>query len=422
MPEVDYQSLTDQVIAAAKGFVKRATVALGTRIDAIEATVKAIPSGKDGAPGPRGEKGEPGDSITGPAGPAGEKGEPGESIAGPAGEKGQPGESIVGPPGPAGEKGEAGESIVGPRGEKGEAGQPGKDVDPAVLLALREEVAAFKSVAEQATLALLEIAELKAAPKSPTSFLLDEAGELVAVYPDGETKAIGMVRGKNGARGASVMDGSVDDDGNLILRISDGRIINAGNVRGKNGRDGDSAPGVPGRDAIEIKVLPGIDESKSYPEGTCALYRGGTIRAERQTDPLADSDLIKAGWRVALEGIAEETEQSLDDGRVIERTTIYTSGKSFTRTLQTSQMLYQGVFKDGAGYHRGDAVTWDGSVWIAQKATSNAPGRDSSDWRLAVKRGVNGKDGKSIKGDAGRPGRDLTPMGFAIDTQRGPNA
>lgn len=53
-------------------------------------------------------------------------------------------------------------------------------------------------------------------------------------------------------------------------------------------------------------------------------------------------------------------------------------------------VLDRGVFKADGTYERGDAVTWGGSLWIAQRSTSSKPG-DGDDWRLAVKRGRDGK-------------------------------
>jgi hypothetical protein len=54
----------------------------------------------------------------------------------------------------------------------------------------------------------------------------------------------------------------------------------------------------------------------------------------------------------------------------------------------------RGVFKEGEPYVRGDVVTWGGSLWIAQKATSAKPDSPDSGFRLAVKRGRDGKDAK----------------------------
>lgn len=65
--------------------------------------------------------------------------------------------------------------------------------------------------------------------------------------------------------------------------------------------------------------------------------------------------------------------------------------KEFPLTLPI--VLDRGVFKDGTEYVKGDAVTWAGSLWIAQKDTNTKP--DSGEgWRLAVKRGRDGKDAK----------------------------
>lgn len=54
-----------------------------------------------------------------------------------------------------------------------------------------------------------------------------------------------------------------------------------------------------------------------------------------------------------------------------------------------------GVFKDGHIYTPGDSVTWAGSYWIAQKETGAKPDSPESGWRLAVKKGRDGKDGRN---------------------------
>ncbi len=52
----------------------------------------------------------------------------------------------------------------------------------------------------------------------------------------------------------------------------------------------------------------------------------------------------------------------------------------------------RGVFKDGTGYRRGDGVSFGGSWFIAQEDTTEKP-ETGKGWRLAVKRGRDGKDG-----------------------------
>lgn len=54
----------------------------------------------------------------------------------------------------------------------------------------------------------------------------------------------------------------------------------------------------------------------------------------------------------------------------------------------------RGVYKEGSAYQRGDAVTWGGSLWIAQKDSPESKPGMGDGWRLAVKKGRDGKDGK----------------------------
>lgn len=59
-------------------------------------------------------------------------------------------------------------------------------------------------------------------------------------------------------------------------------------------------------------------------------------------------------------------------------------------------MIDQGMHRSGRAYDRGDSVTSRGSIWIAQRDTlgTEKPGDDSGAFRLAVKRGHDGKSGK----------------------------
>lgn len=55
-------------------------------------------------------------------------------------------------------------------------------------------------------------------------------------------------------------------------------------------------------------------------------------------------------------------------------------------------VIDRGYHKDGNSYAQGDGVTHGGSYWIAQKATQEKPEIGNSDWRLAVKKGRDGKN------------------------------
>ena len=80
--------------------------------------------------------------------------------------------------------------------------------------------------------------------------------------------------------------------------------------------------------------------------------------------------------------------------QVNERTVkaIYTRGDEVVeQTFTFPAVIDKGVYVRGATHEKGDGVTFGGSYWIAQKDTSNAP-LDGSDWRMAVRKGKDGKD------------------------------
>lgn len=62
--------------------------------------------------------------------------------------------------------------------------------------------------------------------------------------------------------------------------------------------------------------------------------------------------------------------------------------KEFPFTLPV--VIDKGVFKAGDEYEPGDGVTYAGSFWIAQEKTQEKPDSGQG-WRLAVKRGRDGK-------------------------------
>jgi hypothetical protein len=56
-------------------------------------------------------------------------------------------------------------------------------------------------------------------------------------------------------------------------------------------------------------------------------------------------------------------------------------------------VLEAGVYTHGKQYEQGDGVTCGGNYWIALVDTKARPGDNNSDWRLAVRKGRDGKDG-----------------------------
>jgi hypothetical protein len=50
-----------------------------------------------------------------------------------------------------------------------------------------------------------------------------------------------------------------------------------------------------------------------------------------------------------------------------------------------------GVWRSTSTYSEGQAVTYDGSLWVAQVDEPGPPGKDLAGWRLAVRKGRDAK-------------------------------
>jgi len=146
--------------------------------------------------------------------------------------------------------------------------------------------------------------------------------------------------------------------------------------------------GEPGRDALDIDILPAIPE-KSVSRGTYAIHKGGLWRSYQTTDGMR-------GWECILDGIAD-TEINVIDDRNYQLRLVKSSGAVTEKTFALRHAIHRGVFKAG-DYQPGDTVTWGGSLWHCDEPTSDKPGEPGSKgWTLAVKRGRDGKDGRNGK-------------------------
>jgi hypothetical protein len=258
---------------------------------------------------------------------------------------------------------------AGPKGDNGDPGQDGKEVSPE-------------------TIAQLVAAAVDALPKPKDGIDGKDGFNGKDVDPEQiaslVAKAVSeLPKPKDGIDGK---DGESVHPDTVYRMISELVAMEAGKIK-------QPEDGAPGRDALQIDILPSIDKSKSYDRGTYAEYAGGVIRAIRNTDPITDS-LEKSGWLVVVNGIDHESEEVLDEGRTIKRTTTYTNGRQVVREHKTSIIIYRDVYKSDQFYSRGDFVTWAGSVWHcqSQEPTKDEPGTGSKAWRLAVKRGRDGKN------------------------------
>jgi collagen type III alpha len=308
--------------------------------------------GDQGPPGPIGERG-----AAGPHGPEGPRGERGETGApGAAGAAGEPGaQGVPGAVGPQGERGEL--------GERGERGEPGAD-GAAGERGLQGERGA------------------DGLPGAPGE--RGERGESGERGAQGERGVAGErgERGERGEPGQSVSKAEVLEELglrneaqlNAFLLIAERRVNDMvaarlasieppqdgkdgrDGVDGKDGRDGaNGVNGVNGKDAVPIEL--------------------GELDFKQQGRELQ-------AWRGETQLLAWKLD--------------------FIRDC--------GVYKAGQAYDKGDAVSYGGSLWIAQRDTSAKPESDDS-WRLAAKRGRDGKDGKEgPPGDRGPPGKDGKPQ------------
>lgn len=131
--------------------------------------------------------------------------------------------------------------------------------------------------------------------------------------------------------GVGLAGAVVDRDGKLVLTLSDGTHCTLGQVVG--------AKGDPGKDGFGFDDL-----DLTYDGERCLTFR------------FTRGDQVKE-FKIELSGL----------------------------------VLDRGVWRDGGSFAKGDGVTWRGSFWIAQQATTEKPG-DGPTWRLAVKHGRDGKD------------------------------
>lgn len=150
---------------------------------------------------------------------------------------------------------------------------------------------------------------------------------------DGEKGENGQ-DGKDGADGVGLAGAMIDRDGELNVTLTNGEVRKLGPVVGKDGRDGERGP-------------------------------EGFSLTDFDTDWRPEDKVLILSW---------------DAGE-----------HRYSHELFIPYLRDCGVWTEGANYLKGDGVTWGGSFWTAQDDTSEKPD-GSKYWRLAVKKGRDGKD------------------------------
>lgn len=139
-----------------------------------------------------------------------------------------------------------------------------------------------------------------------------------------------------------------------------------------------------GRDAIDLEILPAIDEAKQYPRGTYAAHRGGLWKSYERTHGLR-------GWECIVDGI-DAVSVTQDGDREFSVSLVKSSGQEVVQKFALPIQIYKGVYRDDEAYDAHDNVTWAGSQWTSTKSANTDKPGTSDAWQLTVKAGRNGKD------------------------------
>lgn len=208
--------------------------------------------------------------------------------------------------------------------------------------------------------------DLKSAPLGAVSFSVDEDGCLIAVC-DGKSASLGRVRGEPGKNGESV---NPDTVARMVLESVQKAISSI-------------PPARDGRDAVEIAILPMIEEGKSYPSGVYARHAGGLVRTNG------------AGFDVIVNGLVGITVEQISE-REFRVKAHLTDGTESAQDFKIPVMLHRGIWTERA-YERGDCVTRDNSTWhCCVESTTEKPG-ESKHWQLIVRKGDRGRDAPGPK-------------------------
>ena len=315
----------------------------------------------------------------------------------------------------------------GEKGDRGEPGEPGKSVS-------KDDV--LPDLKSHAEAVLVDLVAALPVPKDGKSVTAEEAADIILPqlksYADDMISKIPLPEPKSVSpeEVAELLESRVTESLGNVLESHVKTIKDAAEaviaeipvpVNGKDGKDGtsvsiddllphvqkmaqelfDSIPkpkdgerGEPGKDAIDIDILPFIDFEKSYPRGTWAHHNGGIYKSHANT-------LGERGWECIINGIASIDVDKTGD-REITVKIVDSRGEQVVKTFSTHDAIYRGIYdeKKDAEYTEGDMATCGGSVWYCLSDNPGRPGDANKSWKLAVKRGRDGKEG--------RDGIDLT--------------
>lgn len=313
-----------------------------------------------------------------------------------------------------------------PRPENGKDGAPGKDgVSPSVddvivalklpVAALLEEVLAERSVVTQEDIELLKSTIPAPIDTEPLRKALDELGSIVAALPSVE-KAVEEVRASFD-EALSLASGNMGDLVKAATAAQNEQIAGLGKRIDEFAELVEALPvdekvkeavGAIDLDELAAKAAEKITVPEPVPGRDGVGLAGALIdRHGNLVVTLSNGETKDLGPVVGRDGQNGQQGTPGQDGVSFDDMDVRMEGRSLiiaaergenkkTWTFGLDYLLDAGIYKEGTEYVRGDGVTWGGSFWIAQTATKAKPGT-TDDWRLAVKKGRDGKDGKVIE-------------------------
>lgn len=144
-----------------------------------------------------------------------------------------------------------------------------------------------------------------------------------------------------------------------------------------------------------VKSLPGAPTVEEVAATFERRFSDLTLSWERQArdtfERAADRMPVPKDGRDALPLDSFDMELA-EDGRTL-TLKMHAGDTVMEKSLRIATVLDRGPYRGEEKYEKGDAVTHGGSLWIAQvDDPEGAPGLGGKGWRLAVKKGRDGKD------------------------------
>ncbi|THJ30946.1 hypothetical protein E8K88_16400 [Lampropedia aestuarii] len=164
----------------------------------------------------------------------------------------------------------------------------------------------------------------------------------------------------------------------------------------KDGADGkDGAPGQDGKTVTLEEIDSLVAEKSARWELDFERRAAATLEKAIDRMPKPKDGTDGKDGRDGVDGLGFDDLQAEYDGERGITLKFTKDDRVKSIALAMPVVIDRGVYKEGADYVTGDGVTWGGSYWIAQQATKAKPDSQNSGFRLAVKKGRDGKDGRN---------------------------